>query len=124
MPSVPPCQRRSSCSGDHMICWRDFVPAAALLLVGLAALLIATISPSGKAGQYAVIVPPGQAMGEVMAVIQQAGGGILEMRDGSYFILAHSENPDFVSKLYRAGAWLVVDPMGLRGCSVARTERI
>ena len=101
---------------------RDLGPAAALLFAGMAALLIATLAPSGKDGQYAVIAPPWYRLGDTIALIQKAGGGIVDMGGPAYMVIAHSENPDFVRTLYGAGALLVIDPLRLRGCIGFRPE--
>lgn len=95
----------------------EFLPALALLLVGMTALVIATLSPSGDSGQYAVIAPPWSRLVDTIALIQKADGRIVDMGGPPNVIIAHSTNPDFVQALYGAGAWLVIDPMMLRGCA-------
>lgn len=101
---------------------RDLGPAAALLFTGMTALLVATLSPSGKDDQYAVIAPPWYRLGETIALIQKADGGIADIGGPANVVIAHSKNPDFVRALYSAGAWLVIDPMTLRGCAGFRQE--
>lgn len=93
----------------------DFAGAIALLVFGLAALVVASLSPSGRNGQYLVIAPPWFTDGETIALIQRASGRLAETRDGIGMI-AQSNRPGFVSDLYRAGAWLVIDPMRVAGC--------
>jgi hypothetical protein len=95
---------------------RDLGPAAALLFFGMTALLVAMLSPSGKDGQYAVIAPPWYRLGQTIALIQKADGGIVDMAGPANMVIAHSKSPDFVHALYASGAWLVIDPMRLRGC--------
>ena len=46
----------------------------------------------------------------------RAGGSIVASAGLSNVIIAHSDNPDFISTLYRSGAWLVLDAVKLRGC--------
>jgi len=92
--------------------WRDFAPAAALLLVSSVGVGVAALSPSGDHGQYAVVTPPWYNF----ALIGTAGGDIVEFGDLANIAIVHSADPGFVRALYRAGAWLVIDPAGLRGC--------
>lgn len=101
---------------------RDLGSAAALLVAGIVGLLAATLSPSGKDGQYAVVAPPWYRPGETIALIQKADGGIVDMGGPANIVIAHSENPNFVHRLYGAGAWLVIDPLRLRGCVGFRGE--
>jgi hypothetical protein len=114
--------RDSHRKGGSNLKLRDLWPAFALFFVGMMALLIATLSPSGKDGQYAVVAPPWYRLGDTVTLIQKADGGIVDMGGPANIIIAHSENPDFVRALYSAGAWLVVDPMKLRGCVGFRSE--
>lgn len=100
--------------------WRDFGPAATLLIIGMLGLSIATLSPSGKGGQYAVIVPPWYSLGQTVALIQHAGGQIADLNGGNV-VIVHSNAPNFIRNLYRAGAWLVLDPLRLRGCGGDQT---
>jgi hypothetical protein len=96
--------------------WRDLLPAAALLFVGLFGLAAASFAPTGKDGQYAVIAPPWYDLRQTIALIQAADGGVADIGGPSNIVIAQSENPGFVHALYGAGAWLVIDPMRLRGC--------
>lgn len=99
--------------------WRDAGPAALLLAMGFFGLVATTVSPWGENGQYAVIVPAGHNAGRAIMLVQRAGGRVAAITPGSHIVIAHSERPRFEQDLYRAGAWLVVDPMRLRGCGKA-----
>ena len=96
--------------------WRDLLPACALLIIGLAGLAIAKLMPTGADGQYAVIAPPWYALPQTISLVQAAHGGIVEVGDNGNVVIASSHEPDFVRALYGAGAWLVIDPVRLRGC--------
>jgi hypothetical protein len=96
--------------------WLDFTPAIALLIVSAVGILISALSPSGDRGQYAVVAPPWYNFAQTAALVATAGGDIVDFGAIADVVIAHSENPGFVRALYRAGAWLVIDPVALRGC--------
>jgi len=114
MPATPALDAKSS----H---FKALWPAALLLAVGLAGLAAATLAPTGKGDQYAVIAPPWYTMAQTIDLVRNTQGQIVEI--GKPFrimpgtiVITHSARPDFVTAAYRAGAWLVIDPMRLRGC--------
>lgn len=96
--------------------WRDLAPAAALLFIGLLGLVAATLAPTGRDGQYAVVAPPWYDLPETLALIRTANGGIVDAGGPDNMVIAQSDDPGFVDAAYRAGAWAVIDPMRLRGC--------
>lgn len=96
--------------------WLDFAPAVALLIVSTIGVFVAALSPSGDHGQYAVVAPPWYGFAQTIGLIDAAGGDIVEFGDLTNIVIVHSSNPRFVRALYHAGAWLVIDPVGLRGC--------
>jgi hypothetical protein len=49
-------------------------------------------------------------------IIGFAGGSIVEGGRLPNVIIAHSNEAGFADALYHAGAWLVLDPVLLRGC--------
>jgi hypothetical protein len=96
--------------------WLDFGPAIALLIVSAVGILMSALSPSGDRGQYAVVAPPWYNFAQTAGLVATAGGDIVDFGAVEDVVIAHSDNPEFVGALYRAGAWLVIDPVGLRGC--------
>lgn len=101
---------------------RDFGPAILLLIAGVLGLAVATLSSSGKSGQYAVIAPPWYTLADTVSLIEQADGRIADIRSNSHVVIVYSERPRFVHDLYRAGAWLVLDPGRLAGCGFVQTQ--
>lgn len=83
---------------------------AALVLAAWALVMVAIpfLGPSGR--QVAVV---GDSAGAVRAVAA-AGGRVIEARRGA--ILARSDRPGFVRRLYRAGAPLVLEGRIAAGC--------
>lgn len=94
----------------------ELAPALLLLALLLAGLGVATLSPSGRGGQYAVIAPPWFGAGQTFSLVASAGGRIADAGGPANIVVAQSADPDFIASLYRAGAWLVVDPVSRRGC--------
>jgi len=75
--------------------------------------------PSDKAGdQVAVIFAPGTSLTEVVGRIAGADGAVLRAGAFSNIVVAVGSTPDFVDRVKRRGAWLVVDPQGLGGCFI------
>jgi hypothetical protein len=73
------------------------------------------VAPS-DASEVAVVAPPWADEPQVAAIVAQSGGSIIAKAGLGNVIIARSDDPDFVSTLYRAGAWLVLDAVRLRGC--------
>jgi hypothetical protein len=90
---------------------RRGLAAGALVAAGwLAVVLTLTFfSPAGRA--MAIVGDPAQAF----AAVSQANGRVLSA--GRYLTIARSDEPDFVSRLYAAGALLVLDAEQVGGCS-------
>jgi len=97
--------------------WRDFIPAAVLMIVVTAAIAAATLWPSGDRGQYAVVAPPSYDLGRTITMVQAAGGSIVYVGGLKNVVILHSADKNVVAALYHAGAWLVIDPHLLRGCA-------
>ena len=53
---------------------------------------------------------------EAADIVARSGGSIVASAGLPNVIIAHSDDPDFISTLYRSGAWLVLDAVKLRGC--------
>lgn len=95
---------------------RDLWQAAVLLGVFLFGLVVATLYPSGKDDQYMVVAPPWYSLSQTLALVESADGRLVDTGGPANMAIIHSTKPDFVRTLYGAGAWLVIDPVQLRGC--------
>lgn len=78
-------------------------PAATLLLPGSDAV--------------AVIGPSGRGSGPTIALVARAGGTVLREGGRDNIVVAVSSERGFVARLYREGAWLVLDPLIAGGCA-------
>ena len=90
---------------------RRGLAAGALVVTGwLAVVLTLTFfSPAGRA--MAIVGDPAQAFDAVA----RANGRVLSA--GRYVTIARSDEPDFVARLYAAGALMVLDAEQAGGCS-------
>ena len=89
----------------------EYALIIALVAVGWLAVVTALTFGSAPGKSMAVIGPPSQAL----AAIARANGRILA--SNNYVTIARSDDADFVSRLYAAGALLVLDAEQAGGCS-------
>jgi hypothetical protein len=95
------------------------LPAAALVVCGTVGLGIAELLPSGRTGTPVGIMVYGQDSAAAAQVIAAADGRLVSAGGWAETVIAVSDDPDFVSKLYRAGASLVFRADNAVGCSGA-----
>jgi hypothetical protein len=76
--------------------------------------LAATLAP--RAGEPVIVVAPFAAAGAI-SVMARADGRLLATSRLNALVVADSENPEFVARLYKAGAWLVISGRLLTGCA-------
>lgn len=84
---------------------------AVLALVALVAPLALMLAPRDGAAVI-VMASDSRRAAEAVAI---AGGAIMT-RFGAYGLIAHSDIPGFATRLYRAGALLVLDGTGSSAC--------
>jgi hypothetical protein len=78
-------------------------------------LLLCEIMPR-PAGTVAIL-STGPANGALaMEIVARSGGTFEEISSVAHIVLARSDDPDFVSRLYANGALLVFNPGMLAGC--------
>jgi len=96
--------------------WGALWPAGLLLAVSLAATAALHLAPSETAGMVAAWFPPGVSSGDAVRRIAEADGRLVTAGGMSGVWIVHSDQAGFASRLYGAGAWLVVDAEGASGC--------
>lgn len=89
------------------------IPLAIATTVSLVP-LAATLAP--RAGEPVVVVAPFATAGAI-GVMARADGRLLAASRLEALVVADSENPEFVTRLYKAGAWLVISGRLLTGCA-------
>lgn len=100
----------------------DLLPAGTLLAAGLAALLLASFSAAGNAGQYLVVLPPWSGAGQTFSLIAAAEGTLVEPGRFPNIAIAASADPGFAGAARKAGAWIVVPSPLLAGCGGTRVR--
>lgn len=95
---------------------RAVLPAALLLLGGLAALTVASLSSAGAQDTYAVVGPPGSRLADAIEIIRIADGRLVQRGRFANVAIARSSRPDFAQALQRAGAWAVIAAPAQGGC--------
>lgn len=104
--------------------WVPLIPAVLLLMASLIGSMAIGLMPRAGATQYAVLGPPWLGPGRMLALVDEAGGVPLDTGGWPNVVIAHSDAPDFAAALYRAGAWLVLDAVQLRGCLGGAKESV
>lgn len=87
-----------------------------LALFSVVGALAVGLTPQAGQTQLAVIAAPWRGLNEMVSLVAAADGTIVDVGGASNVIIASSDSPAFITALYRAGAWLVLDPILLRGC--------
>ena len=87
-----------------------------LALFSVVGALAVGLTPQAGQTQLAVIAAPWRGLNDMVSLVAAADGTIVDVGGASNVIIASSDSPGFVTALYRAGAWLVLDPILLRGC--------
>jgi hypothetical protein len=95
------------------------LPAAALVVFGTIGLGVAELLPAGAIGTPVGILVYGHDSAAAARVIAAADGRLVSTGGWAETVIAVSDDPDFVSKLYRAGATLVFRADEAVGCSGA-----
>ena len=95
---------------------RAALPAMLLLLGGLAALTVASVSSAGGQDSYAVVGPPGSRLADAIDIIRIADGRLVQRGRFANVAIARSSRPDFAQALRRAGAWAVIAVPAQGGC--------
>lgn len=92
------------------------LPAMLLLLGGLAALTVASVSSAAEQDTYAVVGPPGSRLADAIDIIRIADGRLVQRGRFANVAIARSSRPDFAQALRRAGAWAVIAAPTQGGC--------
>jgi hypothetical protein len=96
--------------------WRQLVPAVLFLLVSVVAMALLIAQPKRGQREVAIVLPPWESTLQAAALVQKAGGWLVDVGGLPNVYITAADRPGFVSALYRAGAWLVIDPISAHGC--------
>jgi len=93
------------------------MPAIALLVLMIGALIGLQFATSGRATRHVVIMPPWYDRSMTLDAIEAAGAGLAGISRWSNVVLAYAPDADARDALMRAGAWLVLPVDETIGCS-------
>lgn len=85
------------------------------IAMAVAALLIAAWPVPGR--PIAAFFPAGTASADIAQAVSNASGSLLQIDSASSIAFTMGERDGFVSSLYGAGAWLVIDAAFARLCT-------
>ena len=85
------------------------------IAMAVAALLIAAWPVPGR--PIAAFFPAGTASAAIAQAVTDASGSLLQIDSGSSVAFTMGERDGFVSALYGAGAWLVIDAAFAKLCT-------
>ncbi|BCP51909.1 hypothetical protein K32_05260 [Kaistia sp. 32K] len=80
------------------------------------AIFLGSMTADAGTPEVAVVAPLWADAAETAEIIASSGGTIVANAGLANVLIARSDNPDFIARLYRTGAWLVLDAVKLRGC--------
>lgn len=88
--------------------------AAVLGLAAAGALAALLVGP--VVGPVAAVFPPWWDAGRVLKAAAE-GGPVMRFGDTRFVVLVVPDGPAGRDRLWQAGAWLLLNPLGLTGCS-------
>lgn len=100
---------------DRSFSLSDMVPALLLVALGLPALAISAFWP-GVPGHYVVVGPPWGGTAEVLRIVGDSGGALIDLGGARNLIIAGSSVASFPAAARQAGAWLVLPAPRRAGC--------
>jgi hypothetical protein len=107
------------CADESSSRWRDFIPAGLLLCVGALVITLMAAWPSPDQQEVAVMLAPGDGLPQAEALASRIDAQLVDLGGLPNVFIFRSTHPGLVATLYRSGAWLVLNPLGARGCTSA-----
>ena len=120
---VPPFRWRDILDGHALLFLVVVVAVYGVLVVGLARVML---TPTGKDDQYIVLLPPWVELDRIFEISDALKGRVVGLNPRLSAYQLYVKRDDAVDALYRAGAWLVLDPQkvgGILGCGPPRPRQ-
>jgi hypothetical protein len=96
---------------------RDLPDFRAVITTFLAFVTILLVGLAVPRGEFVIVVAsPGMTQSRMMQLISDADGTFVTQGNLDWIAVAHAEKSGFVSRLFRAGALLVLDHALAAGC--------
>lgn len=102
--------------------WRAAL-AAAFMIPASAAPVAWIESRPRDATEVAVIFAPWTTSEDAFARVLAADGLVTRQGVVDSILVVHGADPGLIDRLYRAGAWAVIDPVAFGGCLVKSPSR-
>ncbi|MGE4322614.1 MAG: hypothetical protein AB7E60_06235 [Sphingobium sp.] len=99
-----------------------WLPAALLLVTGLAGLAVVSILNGNASGPYLVIAPPGASLADTINLVGAADSRLVQAGRFPNMVIAASDQPDFAATLRKAGAWLAIPAPERGGCALPSSQ--
>lgn len=102
---------------------RSLLPAIALAALSLFALLAHVATPRSDARIVATLVAPGDGIAAAICLADRADARLMAAGTVPGLWLIASDRGNLADRLHAAGAWIVIDPLGLRGCFPPKSKK-
>ena len=97
----------------------DWIFFALFILVVAGGLAAVAVEPPER-GAVAIFVPPWASGPKPIEIIAAADGRYMRRGIADWVVIATSDEPGFVDRLYAAGAWVVANPLAAGACIAKR----
>lgn len=98
---------------------QSIIPAMFTALAGGIILLVVTLWPP-EVGAYMVVFAPDSEKTTRLSAVLRAGGRIIETSETRPYLVAWSDDRDFIRRVRREGAWFSIDAAAGFGCAPKR----
>lgn len=102
---------------------QSVMPAIFTALTGGILLFLVTIWPP-EVGSYLVVFAPDSEKATRLSAVLRAGGRVIEAGGTGPYLVAWSDDRDFISRVRHEGAWFSIDAAAGFGCASKRRNHI
>ncbi len=101
---------------DDKVGGNSSIFALMLLAVSFAAIAALSLLP-GERGPVAALFPPDRSVGQVLAAVIGADARLVRFGAWDWIVVVADDAPGLSERMRAAGAWAIVNPYALGGCS-------
>lgn len=96
--------------------WPSWLNAMALLLASVTAVAALSLQARPGADVVAVAFPAWWGQQQALSAAAAANAAIIRMTAVPSLLVVRPDGPEGLSQLYKAGAWLALDPQAVAAC--------